>query len=195
MVRELMEIEDENHREFGIVATKDGHSLINEGASALYPVGTATVLREAEEMEDGRFNIVTTGSRRFTILEVDTSTPLLRAEVQWLADEKLDHTPEVEQLTHKAVADFASYRAALSGQLDEELASVSDMPADPEVVSFLLTAAIVLPTADRQRLLSATSTAERLALARIFMQKEIGFISHLRCIPALDLFTSEPSTN
>ncbi len=45
MVRELLEIADEESREFGIVATKDGKSIEQSGLDALHLVGTATVLR------------------------------------------------------------------------------------------------------------------------------------------------------
>ncbi|MGB4325003.1 MAG: LON peptidase substrate-binding domain-containing protein [Candidatus Nanopelagicales bacterium] len=195
MVRELLEIADEESREFGIVATKDGKSIEQSGLDALHLVGTATVLRQADETPDGRFDIVTTGSRRFRIESLDASQPLLRAEVNWLEDIEESHTPELELLTNRAVADFVSYRAALSGQLEETIASVNDMPEDPGVVSFLLTAAVVLPTAQRQEMLSAMSPSERLTLARKFLKQETSMITTFHSIPALDLFSPEPSAN
>ena len=195
MVKELLENPDEDSREFGIVATRDGKSVEHSGIDALHPVGTATVLRQADETADGRFDIVTTGSRRFRIDKLDTSQPLLRAEITWLEDIPEPHTPELELLTNRAVADFVSYRAALSGQLEETIASVSDMPEDPGVVSFLLTAAVVLPTAQRQEMLSVLSPSERLNLARKFLKKETSMITAFHSIPALDLFSHEPSAN
>ena len=86
MVEELLARPDEDDREFGIVAVRDGRDVAADGMAALYPVGTATILRQAERLDDGRFDIVTTGSRRFRLLEVDARQPLLRAEVEYLDD-------------------------------------------------------------------------------------------------------------
>lgn len=195
LVQELLVIEDEDAREFGIVAIKDGHSVEREGIEALHRIGTATILRQADRTMDGRYDIVTTGSRRFFIEKLDTSAQLLRAEVTWIEDIDEPHTSELETLTNRAVADFVSYRNALSGQLDEAIAAISEMPEDPGVVSFLLTAAVVLPTSERQQLLGAMSAHERLTLARSFLQRETAFIESLQSIPALDLFSPLPSPN
>lgn len=195
MVQELLAIEDEEEREFGIVAPKDGHRIEQDGIDALHRVGTATILRQADHTEDGRYDIVTTGSRRFFIESLDMSAPLLRANVTWINDLEEPHSPELELLTNRAVADFVSYRAALSGQLEESIAAISDLPEDPGVVSFLLTAAVVLPTAERQQMLSAMSAHERLTLARGFLRRETALIEALHCIPALELFSPQPSDN
>lgn len=195
MVQELLAIEDEEQREFGIVAPKDGRSIERDGLDAVHRIGTATVLRQADRSEDGRYDIVTTGSRRFFIDSLDMSAPLLRANVTWVNDLEEPHSPELELLTNRAVADFVSYRAALSGQLEETIAAISDMPEDPGVVSFLLTAAVVLPTAERQQLLGAMSAHERLTLARGFLHRETALIETLHCIPALELFSPQPSDN
>lgn len=195
MIQELLNIEDEEQREFGIVAPKDGHSIERDGIDAVHRVGTATILRQVDSTEDGRFDIVTTGSRRFLIDSLDTSAPLLRATVTWVHDVDEPLSPALELLTSRAVADFVSYRAALSGQLEETIAAISDMPEDPGVVSFLLTAAVVLPTAERQQMLSAMSAHERLTLARGFLNRETALIETLHCIPALELFSPQPSHN
>ncbi|MCX6431816.1 MAG: LON peptidase substrate-binding domain-containing protein, partial [Actinobacteria bacterium] len=86
LVAELLAIEDEDAREFGVVAIRDGRIVERDGIDALYPIGTATVLRQAELFDDGRYDIVTTGSRRFRLLGVDDSEPLLRAQVEFLDD-------------------------------------------------------------------------------------------------------------
>jgi uncharacterized protein len=195
MIQELLTIEDEEQREFGIVAPKDGRQIEREGIDAVHRVGTATILRQADQTEDGRYDIVTTGSRRFFIESIDMSAPLLRAQVTWINDLDEPHSPELELLTNRAVADFVSYRAALSGQLEETIAAISDLPEDPGVVSFLLTAAVVLPTAERQQMLSAMSAHERLTLARGFLQRETALIEAFHCIPALELFSPQPSVN
>jgi Lon protease-like protein len=195
MIQELLEIPEEEEREFGIVAVRDGHDISASGIAALHPVGTSTILREANSHEDGRYDIVTTGSRRFHINSLDTSTPLLRADVDWLPEPETPQTEEIVLLTSKALNDFSNYRAALSGEFDGNISMLEELPTDPTVVSYLLTAAILLPTAERQELLAAQNSEERLVHIRTLLKREIGLITHLGALPAVDLLTNYLSPN
>lgn len=197
LVEDLLTRPEEDDREFGIVAVRDGHDVARDGLQALYPIGTATVLRQAERLPDGRFDIVTTGSRRFRILDVDASRPLLVAAVDFLDDV----TDPADALVASQVAGhFRRYRAVLSGQVtaadpqDGSGPEEDDLPTDPTVLSYLVTAAMVLPVEERQRLLGAPSTGERLALARGLLVRETGIIGRLSAVPALDLPVT-PSVN
>ena len=195
MVQDLLEIPDEEEREFGIVAVRDGHDISSNGIAALHPVGTSTILREANVHEDGRYDVVTTGSRRFRITSLDTSAPLLRAEVEWLTEPQPEQTEQLSRLTQKTLQDFSAYRTALSGEIDSDIFLFEDFPEDPTVVSFLLTAAILLPTAERQELLAAQDTPSRLTLIRALLQRETGLITHLGALPAVDIFQRNASLN
>ena len=195
MIQELLEISDEEQREFGIVAVRDGHDISTNGIEALHPVGTSTILREANIHEDGRYDVVTTGSRRFRIMSLDSSAPLLRAEVEWLPEPETAQTEQLALLTHKTLQDFSAYRIALSGELNGEFSLFEEFPTDPTVVSFLLTAAILLPTAERQELLAAHDTPSRLTLIRTLLKRETGLITQLGALPAIDLLPSNASLN
>jgi hypothetical protein len=198
LVEELLAVEDEDEREFGIVAVRDGHDPSRDGQSALYPVGTATVLRQAERLDDGRYEIVTTGSRRFRLLEVDAREPLLRAQVEFLEDVS---DPADDLLADQVSRRFRLYRGALSGQVpgaadwDGDDVEDADLPDDPTVLSYLVTAAMVLPTDERQSLLAAATTGDRLALARSLLGRETALISMLSAVPSLDLPGVAPSVN
>ena len=201
LVAELLAEPDEERREFGIVAVRDGHSVDREGAAALHEVGTATVLRQAEELEDGRYDIVTTGTRRFRILDVDLTEPLARARVDWIAESAGAVTPA---LVADVTRGFGRYQQLLGGGLgrmneayerDDEDDDTEHLPDDPAVLSFLVTAAMVLPVAERQRLLEARDAAERLALARSLLRRENGLIATLGAVPALDLGIGQAGAN
>ena len=196
LIETLLGIPDEDQREFGIVAVRDGRDIESEGIDALYPIGTAVVLRQSEQRDDGRWDIVTTGSRRFRLIDVDTSDPLVQAEVEFLDDVT---GPDDEALAGVVARGFVAYRLALSGQVpsDEEIQAETedDLPEDPTVLGYLVTAAMVLPTHERQDLLAAESTAERLALARTLLHRETGLISALGAVPALDLTSVPPTPN
>jgi Lon protease-like protein len=191
LVEDLLARPDEDDREFGIVAVRDGHDVDRDGMTALYPVGTATVLRQAERLPDGRFDIVTTGSRRFRLLDVDASRPLLVGAVEFL-EEVTD--PADALLAVQVARNFQRYRTALSGQVSQEAEEDEALPDDPTVLSYLVTAAMVLPVAERQSLLAAGSTAERLSLARAVLARESAIIARLSAVPALELPVT-PSVN
>lgn len=194
LVEDLLAIPDEDAREFGIVAVRDGYDVARDGLSALYPVGTATVIRQAERLPDGRYDIVTTGSRRFRIADVDASRPLLMGAVEFLDDSS---DPADDLLAGQVAERFLRYRAALSGQVPEavEPDDESALPDDPTVLSYLVTAAMVLPVDERQRLLAADTTTQRLALARTLLGRETALIATLAAVPALDLPGAAPSVN
>jgi Lon protease-like protein len=195
LVEELLTEPDEDAREFGIVAVRDGLDVHRDGMAALYPVGTATILRQAERLEDGRYDIVTTGSRRFRVLGIDASAPLIRGEVEFLEDQS---DPGDALLAMTVTSRFRAYRVALSGQVTADVDDDDDdegLPDDPTVLGYLVTAAMVLPVSERQQLLAAASTADRLRLARAMLGRETALISALSAVPALDLISTAPSPN
>lgn len=191
MVEALLAEPDEDAREFGVVAVRDGGDP--RTIDGCYPVGIATVLRQAQQLDDGRYDIMTTGSRRFRIDRIDASEPLLCADVTWLPDETSEDDADLAVITARA---FTTYRAILGGQLSEdEAADIDDLPDDPTVLSYLVTAAMVLPTDERQRLIAASSTASRLRIARSLLARENTLIATLGAVPAIELFNSTPSAN
>ena len=204
LVEDLLARPDEDEREFGIVAIRDGYEVERDGLPALYPVGTAAILRQAERLDDGRFDIVTTGSRRFRLLDVDFGQPLLRGAVEFLED--VDD-PSDAVLARRVARRFLQYRAALSGRVvdtgdddvsagvDDDAEDAAELPDDPTVLSYLVTAAMVLPVGERQVLLSADTTAERLRLAQGLLARETALITTLGAVPSIDLPGSAPSVN
>jgi uncharacterized protein len=193
LVEELLEIPDEDQREFGVVAVRDGKQVEADGVDALYPIGTATVIRQVEHLDDGRFDIVTTGSRRFRVLTLDTSAPLLRAEVEFLTDASTGADAVIAQHVARI---FTTYRSILGGQLvADDDADITDLPDDPTVLSYLITAAMVLSTEERQELLGAPDTATRLVRARALLSRENALISALGAVPAIELTNVQPSVN
>ena len=195
MVQELLEIPDEEEREFGVVAIRDGHDVSTLGIDALHPIGISAVMREVTPSEGGRYDIVTTGARRFTVKALDTSSPLLSADVEWLPEPVPVESAELSLLTESTLSEFAAYRAALSGELNSNVSIFEELPKDPVVVGYLLTAAILLPTDERQALLGAETAESRLELVRSLLRRETSLIQHFGALPAIDLLTDNFSSN
>lgn len=195
LVEELLAVPDEDAREFGVVAVREGRTVEVDGRDALFPVGTTAIVRQAERLDDGRFDIVTTGGRRFSIASIDLAEPLVRGEVDFLPD--VEDAGDLALAGHVARA-FLAYRIALSGQVVDEAAidpgSAEDLPDDPTVLSYLVTAAMVIAPDERQSLLAAASTALRLVQARALLVRETGLIAALGAVPMLES-PSSPSPN
>lgn len=191
LVAQLLDEPDEDAREFGIIAVREGRDPHRDGMAALYPIGTTALLRSAERLADGRYDIVTTGGRRFEILELDVSAPLAFARVEFLDDITSD---EDEVLAERTLELFLEYRELLSGQVDATTSELG-LPDDPTVISYLVTAATVLDVPERQELLAARTTKSRLELARRLLTREIALVSTLGSLPAIEPFGVSPSAN
>jgi hypothetical protein len=95
---------ERNGSEFGIVLAKDG-GIVNAGC-------TVVVESVLQRYPDGRFDVLTRGRRRFSLLSLDEELDWLRGEVDYFEDE--DFTPVNTQLREKALAGWHEIRAALA---------------------------------------------------------------------------------
>ena len=222
MVEELLD-KPEDEREFGIVAFRESHTLTPKQSSPgvrpddpspddpspsdpsaadadLYPVGVSAVIRQAERRDDGRYDIVTIGSRRFRLDNVDRSAPLVRASVTFLPEPEVDSDdPHVMVAVQAAMQAFDKYRSILGGRLneadDDSDADDDQVPTDPAVLSYLITAALVVDGSTRQELLATPDAVARLRLGTRILSSESALISAFGAIPALDLLNTTPSEN
>ena len=182
LVRDLVERPDEaGPRFFGVVTIRVGHEVGEGAVTALHEVGCSAELRGVEAYEDGRFDIVTAGSRRFRVLGLDTTLPYLQAEVEWL-DEPPGAGPEV--IASSVLRQFRAYRSALLATQD--LTDDDDLPVDAEVLSYLVAATMVLDVGDHQSLLAAPDTATRLLLELGLLRRESAILRTLPSLPGID---------
>ena len=183
LVRELLARPEGAPKRFGVVAIREGREVGPDGIRALHEVGCAAELRAVEPYDDGRFDIVTTGSHRFRLQAIDTSLPYLQADVQWLP-EPPGEAPAV--LAKAVAARFASYRRALAGLREvPEPEDPSPIPEDPAVLSYLVSAAMVIDLADRQALLASRDTTRRLRLALDLLRREEALLRHIPSLPGI----------
>lgn len=175
-------------REFGVVA-HDGR-MSSDGRAHWFPTGTSARVSDVDALPDGRSDITTVGHRRFSVVRVLEHDPYIVAEVTWL-DEDTDTANTEERcrtLALRAAALFLRYRGLLSDADDED--GIADLPDDPHLLSYVLTAAPVLPLVTRQRLLESTSTFERLSEACAVLASEIDV---LRILPSVPLTAQQNS--
>lgn len=181
LVRDL-DARPDGEREFGVVAIKRGWEVApGQGeatAPVLHEIGCTAELQEVTPLPDGRFDIVTVGRRRFQILSVDTSTaPYLTAEVNWLDEDEI-RPAEADRLVPGLLDRFQRYLHLLRPDIPGE-----ELPDDPGVLSHLVAATMVLDLTDRQSLLAAAGTAERLRAERSLLRRELVLLEEIHAVP------------
>src|SRR6185437_13988311 len=85
LVADLEELPEEE-REFGVVAIREGGEVGAGSLRALYDIGCAATLQDVSTTPDGRSQILSTGVRRFRLvdLDIESETPYLTGLVEWL---------------------------------------------------------------------------------------------------------------
>ncbi|MQA07045.1 MAG: peptidase [Pseudonocardiaceae bacterium] len=177
---------------FGVVAIRDTWAQEIEAPDQLHEIGCSTLLREAKQLPDGRFDIVTTGQRRFRILDIDTdAAPYLMAEVDWIPDEALPEGSE-EAAVRLAEATRATHRRYCQAAWERKDWNEPDADTDVASLAYLLAADCLLAMPDRQRLLEETQPLRRLRMVCRILAMEAGFLNALRAVPT---HTSELSSS
>ena len=145
-------------KEFGVVAVREGHSADADGQDAMYPVGCTAALLDARRLPDGRYDVVTRGSRRFRLIDMDAEArPYLTGAVEYL--------PDAPRRSPRAARREARRRGpgGAPALLQDRVALPRLERAErghPDELAHLLAADCLLPLVERQQLLdrSARST-------------------------------------
>ncbi|RKN06082.1 LON peptidase substrate-binding domain-containing protein [Streptomyces radicis] len=217
MMKDLLTLPDEGPRPFGVVAIRDGYETapsalglpdgseppeagaaagfaLDDPARSFHAVGCvadASTIRPRGEGDPAEsYEVLATGTTRFRLVSVDASGPYLTAEIEPL--------PEVAGEGAGALASgvlraFRSYQKVLAGANERTLAPGQELPDDPSVVSYLVAAATMLYTGDKQRLLQAKDTATRLAEELRILRHETALIGKLPSVPGAE-YTVRPTS-
>ena len=192
LVRDLLEL-PEPARRFGVVAIREGREVGADGVTALHEVGCVAQLRRVTPYDDGRFDIVSTGTARFRLDEVDEQGPYLVGEVEVLPD-AVGAAPEARLLDRAVRAAFARYLAAMSQASGEQI-ELPELPADPLVLGFLVAATTALDLDERQRLLAERDGVTRLRAELALLRRETTLLGRLSAAPAPELARRPVSLN
>jgi Lon protease-like protein len=186
-------LEGPEPRDFGVIAIRKGRETGVDGISALYEIGCTARLRQVMRHDDGRFELVTVGVRRFRLVDLDHSRPYLQGEIEPLAEETGDEAAAA--LAVEAVQRaFRGYLDALATQ-GAALVSVPDLPDEPVLLSYLVAASIIVDLSDRQVLLAEPDAVGRLAAERALLARETRILRTLTSTPATDLRSSPYNPN
>jgi len=152
---------------FGVVLVQPG---CFQGEERPYQVGTLARIMTAERLDDGRFNLLTEGKKRFRILEERHDQPYLMALVEEFEDTQCE-LEALETLQRKAADLFRRYIRVMLAVAGKEQLRL-DLPDEAEGLSYLIGYCLDLSDAEKQQLLELTSTAERLGLEVAILKRE-----------------------
>ena len=96
-------------RQFGVIAIRKGRETGIDGVHSLYEVGCTATLRRVDRHEDGRFDLVTVGTRRFRLIGLDETRPYYQGEIEPLAEKLMtsaeSHLPAISNEVRVRVDD------------------------------------------------------------------------------------------
>jgi uncharacterized protein len=191
LVRDLLD--GAEPRRFGVIAIRKGRETGIDGVHSLYEIGCTATLRRVEEREDGQFDIVSVGTRRFRLLTLDRTRPYLQGEVEMLADEPADPA-EAGPAVRVIQAAFREYLDALT-EWGGATVRLEDLPDEPELLSFIVAAAMVIDLPERQAMLAEPDTLRRLAMQRALLSRETAMLRTTTSRPVPDLRNTPYSPN
>lgn len=191
LVRDLLD--GPQPRRFGVIAIRKGRETGVDGISALYQIGCTATVREVAEQDDGRYHLVTVGTRRFRLASLDNSRPYLQGEVDLLEEEVGDEA--AAGLAVQAVQrGFHGYVEALASRESVEV-TVPELPDEPLLLSYLVAASMILDLSVRQDLLAEPDAERRLGAERALLARETTMLRSLTATPAPDLRNTPYSPN
>lgn len=154
-------LDQEGTPEFGQVLITKGWEAGGGDERAM--VGTVAQMVQVEALDEGRYAMVTIGTRRIRILAWLPDDPYPLADVEDWPDED----PDAPGLDVSVAASHARVRAALAlaaelGDVEVDPTDPLDVSDDPLVATYHLAALAPIGPADRYRLLAAPGPAARL---------------------------------
>jgi len=151
---------------FGVVYRQENAGEIEP---ALGSFGCSVEIIAAQQLPDGRSNILCAGDQRFRTLRYVEGEPYFQAEIEFFRD--LPGPDCTEQARHVS----ALFTRVLSaGRKLKDMSSreeTPELPEDPEALSFLVCAYLEIPNEVRLEMLELRDTAERLRQAQELLEQ------------------------
>jgi uncharacterized protein len=180
-------------RRFGVIAIRKGRETGIDGVQSLYEIGCTATLRRVDQLDDGRFDLVTVGTQRFRLLALDQTLPYLQGEVDLLAENPVD--PALAAPFVRAVQGaFRTYLDALT-ERGGATVRIEELPSEPGLLSFVIAATMVIDLPERQGLLDQADTVRRLDAERVLLARETAMLRATTSRPAPDLRYTPYSPN
>ena len=137
-------------------------------------IGCAAEIREAQELPDGRSNVLSIGIVRYRLIDyLDTGEPYFVGDVEFFED--LEEEKKLVEPIAEKVFELFERVAAAAHKLSGERGVFPEIPrAEPQALSFLITAAFNLDNETKYELLETRSTYARLKRLNEILKESVG---------------------
>jgi Lon protease-like protein len=170
MIRKVMRA----HREFGVVLIERGQEV--GGGDTRFDVGTVAHIVQAQELPDGRYALMTVGTRRVRVLNWLDDDPFPQAEIAELDDELEANGGDARN----RVVERLRIITELVRRIDPRVAEPPELAADPLRASYEAAAIAPIGPLDAQRVLEAAGAASRLLLLdSLLAERSVALRAHL----------------
>jgi Lon protease-like protein len=162
--RKMLKDVSEDRNMFGITFFNPTEDFVERPETGV--IGCAAEVREVETLADGRSNILTIGLIRYRLLDyIDAGEPYLIGDVEFFEDDA-ENASVLNPLADEVFVLFKRIARA-AHKLSGERGAFPDIPqAEPEQLSFLVTAAFNLEPEMKYQMIETISTIERLTRLR-----------------------------
>ena len=161
MVEEIID----KAREFGIVLIERGSEV--GGGDTRKSVGTLAEIIDSEKSNDGRWLLITKGTKRIEVSRWLEDSPYPRAEVSFLDEEEFVSYDREDW--RKIVTHMRRVLAVLA-ELGDDVAPISiNISEDPYLGSFQMSSILPITPFDSQKLLEVDSVSKRCSLLKNFL--------------------------
>ncbi len=133
------------------------------------------------------------GGSRLRLHDVDTSGSYLVGDVETLTERTAKGTSTSHEAT-RTLATFEEYRRRLSAMRGGAVLD-GEMPRDPEYLSYSLAATCLLTLQERQSLLEADTSLDRLVMLRHALLEEMRAMRAIPSLPATEVARTGWSPN
>ena len=156
---------------FGVSFFEPEGQLVEKPAAGA--VGCVAEVRQSQALPDEKSNIVTFGLIRYRLVDyVDIGTPYFSGEVQFFEDDP-EPKEELDPLADGVYALFERVAKA-AFRLSGNRGRFPEVPrADPEQLSFLVSAAFNLDNEVKTQFIEMTSTSERLKRLKGILEQAV----------------------
>jgi Lon protease-like protein len=172
--RQMIKDCQEEEKPFGIVLVKPDSEFMSEEPHA---VGTIAEIHNLQKLEDGGYNLMAVGVKRFRILSKHNEKAYISGLVEPF-DDQSESELELTDLVQRAHKLFETYLNMLLDAADEQEIH-ANLPEVPEDLSHFIAYFLEVEDDKKQQFLESTSTKQRLEEEIAILRREIPFMRQL----------------
>ncbi len=164
----------QNKTPFGVVLARPESEHQQE---QIHSIGTLADIYEIETLEDGRYNLIAIGGRRFHVLQQYQEKPYLSGLVECF-DDQPEKVSELYSYAQEAHNLFGSYLEMLL-EASNRPTIQANIPKKPDELSYFIAYLLDIEDEQKQHFLEITSTEQRLQEEIAILRREVPFLRQM----------------